>query len=679
MVLVRKKDGGLRWCVDYRRLNEVTEKDAYPLPKIEECIDTLSGAKWFSTLDLQSGYWQVAMDLKDKAKTAFTTKYGLYEYNRMPFGLCNAPGTFQRAMELIMRGLQWKTVLIYLDDIIIVSATYAEHISRLREVLTRLRQHGLKLKPRKCHLLQRQVEFLGHAVNGEGVHTNPRLVMDIRERKPPRSLRELQAFLGLCNYYRRFVPSYAEITRPLISLTAKEAEFHWGPEQEAAFKDMKSKLTEAPILAYPRPEATFLLDTDASEHSIGCVLSQEQDGEERVISYASAALQPAQQRYCVTRKELLAVIRFTRQFRHYLLGQRFRLRTDHASLVWLFRFKTPEGQLARWLEELSQFDFVIEHREGKRHGNADGMSRLDMDEPGLCDCYTTGSKPQMLPCGGCDYCSKRHDKWERFNTEVDYVVPLAVRQISVGRPTGFRVDQKHPPQDCPWLDLETPESLRKKQLDDMDLRVVHGWLEGGPPPKERVSLESPTVRNYWLLWSQIEDRDGILFYKWEEGETSQLRLLVPASMQSHIIQTHHDPPTAGHPGVERTLGLIRQHYHWYGMRKDVEGFVRKCQACAVNKRENQRRWAELQGYHAGLPMERLHLDVMGPFPTSDKGNRYVLAVIDQFTKWAEAYPLPDQTADSTARTVVNEIIARFGAPLSIHTDQGRNFESELVS
>ena len=188
VVLVRKKDGGVRWCVDYRALNAVTIKDAYPILKIDECLDTLSGATWFSTLDLQSGYWQVAIANEDQPKTAFTMKYGLFEHRRMPFGLCNAPGTFQHAMELILRGLQWRSLLIYLDDVIIISRTFDEHITRLGAVFDRFQQHGLKLKPKKCHLFAREVEFLGHVVSGEGVRTNPRLVADIEQKEPPRAL-----------------------------------------------------------------------------------------------------------------------------------------------------------------------------------------------------------------------------------------------------------------------------------------------------------------------------------------------------------------------------------------------------------------------------------------------------------------------------------------------------------
>ena len=677
VVLVRKKDGKVRWCVDYRRLNNVTIKDAYPIPKIDECLDTLRGASWFSTLDMQSGYWQVGIHPQDQPKTAFATKHGLYEFNRLSFGLCNAPGTFQRAMELVMRGLQWRTVLIYLDDVIVVAKTFDDQLDRLKEVVERFYQHGLKLKPRKCHLFQREVDFLGHVVNERGVHTNPKLIRDIQQKEPPRSLRELQAFLGLCNYYRRFVPLYAQIAYPLLQLTKKGATYTWGDDQQEAFDSLKTRLTEAPILAYPNDEGIFVLDTDASNHSVGAVLSQDQGNGERVIAYASAALTPAQTRYCVTRKELLAVVRFTRQFRHYLLGRKFRLRTDHGSLVWLFRFKTPEGQLARWLEELSQFNFDIEHRPGKKHGNADGMSRLDVDEQENCGCYTAGDDPRNLPCSatGCTYCPKRREQWERFQTEVDRVVPLALRRAGV-LPT--QAADQPLPGSC--VDTRTKEDLARQQRDDPDLAPLFQWVHNGRPPKEEVSLESPALRSYWLTWSQILGQDGLLYYKWDlPGAAGQLRLLVPASMQKDLIRDHHDPPTAGHPGVEKTLGLLRQHYHWHGMRKAVEAYIQQCGKCAVNKQETQKRKAPLRTYQAGMPMERLHVDVLGPFPQSARGNHYILAAVDQFTKWAEVFAVPDQTAETTAKTLVNDIIARFGAPLSIHTDQGRNFESQLFA
>ncbi|KAI3369919.1 hypothetical protein L3Q82_024431 [Scortum barcoo] len=319
-------------------------------------------------------------DPKGRDKTAFITRYGLYEYTRMPFGLCNAPGTFQRAMELVLRGFQWKTLLVYLDDIIL----------------------------------------------GGGVEENLQCLADVFEH-----LHSYGA-LGLCNYYlRRFVPAFAELASPLTDLLKKTAEFQWGEPQQNTFLQLKERLTTAPVLAYPAPTGNYILDTDASNHSIGAVLSQFQWGEERVISYASSHLTPAQQRYCVTRRELLAVVRFTRQFRHLLLGRKFLLRTDHNSLTWLFRFKHPEGQLARWFEELSQYDFEIEHRAGRQHANADTLSRCNTEGPTNCDCYQAGKEATELPCQGCSHCQRLHDQWVRFEEDVDDVVPLAIRQITV--------------------------------------------------------------------------------------------------------------------------------------------------------------------------------------------------------------------------------------------------------
>lgn len=296
--------------MNYRKVNEATQKNAYPLPKIEECLDTLSGSKLFSTLDPLSGYHQFEVNEKDRPRTAFITKYGLFEYTRMPFGLCNAPSTFQRGMELVLRRLQWVTLLIYLDDVIITGKTFKEHLNNLGEVLSRFRKFGLKLKPTKCSLFREEVLFLGHVVGKDGVRANPSLVQDVEKWPVPQNLKELQAFLGLTNYYRRFVQGYADIARSLHNLTRKGVTYHWKAEQEVAFGALKKALTTTPILAYPLAEGRMILDTDAANFSIGAVLSQEQGQVERVISYSSRRLGPIQERYCVTRRELLAVVAF---------------------------------------------------------------------------------------------------------------------------------------------------------------------------------------------------------------------------------------------------------------------------------------------------------------------------------------------------------------------------------
>ena len=375
VVMVKKRDGSWRFCIDYRKLNELTIKDAYPLPRIDDSLDALSGSQYFSTLDLVSGYWQVALDSEAREKSAFVTRNGLWQWRVLPFGLTSAPSTFERLMERVLRGLHWKNLLIYLDDVVIFSRDIESHLDRLEEVLKRFRAAGLKLKPSKCELFQTHVKYLGHIVSGQGVSTDPEKVKAVSEWPRPTTVTHVRAFLGLTGYYRRFITNYADIARPLHKLTNKAITFEWGVAAEAAFNKLKQKLIEAPILGYPDPNLPYIVDTDASDEASGAVLSQIQNGMEKPIAYFSKTFSNEEKNYCVTRRELLAVVKALKQFRPYLYGREFKLRTDHESLTWMLRLKDPRGQVARWLEELAEFQYKLEHRRGTSHNNADGLSR----------------------------------------------------------------------------------------------------------------------------------------------------------------------------------------------------------------------------------------------------------------------------------------------------------------
>ena len=319
-----------RWlisvCVDYRKLNAVTRKDAYPLPRIDDTLDTLSGAHWFTTLDLISGYWQVEVEPADREKTAFCTPEGLFEFKVMPFGLCNAPATFQRLMNSALSGLHGNSCLVYLDDVIIMGNTFLDHLNNLQHVFHRIRAAGLKLQPNKCALCQKEVSFLGYIISQAGISTDLRKTERVISWPLPTSKHEVQQFLGLANYYRRFIKNFAKIAKPLHKLTEKSAPFLWTAECQLAFDNLKQSLTSAPVLAHPDYNKPFILDTDASQTGIGAVLSQVQDdGCERVIAYASKTLSRQERHYCVTRLELLAVVTFVHNFRPYLLGRKFLL------------------------------------------------------------------------------------------------------------------------------------------------------------------------------------------------------------------------------------------------------------------------------------------------------------------------------------------------------------------
>ena len=288
----RKKDDTWRFCIDYRRLNAVTRQDAYPLPRIDDSLDALAGSRFFSTLDLTSGYWQVPLSQDAQEKSSFITRSGLWKWKVLPFGLTSAPATFQRLMEQVLHGLHWKSLLLYLDDVIVIAPDFQTHVQRLEEVLYRLKLAGLKLKPSKCELLQRKVRYLGHVVSSKGVATDPKKIEAIRDWPTPQNVKGLQAFLGTVGYYRQYLPSYATLAKPLTLLTGKKASWKWGGEEDKAFQLLKAGMTTAPVLGYPDPSLQYTLDTDASDVGVGAVLSQEQGGQERVIAYYSKTLAP---------------------------------------------------------------------------------------------------------------------------------------------------------------------------------------------------------------------------------------------------------------------------------------------------------------------------------------------------------------------------------------------------
>ena len=383
LVMVRKKDGTYRTCIDFRSVNSVTRKDAYPLPRIDACLDALAGSKFFSTFDLTSGYFQVRLAPSDADKTSFITRSGSFRFRRMGMGLCNAGSTFSRIMQMAMQGLNFSVCLCYLDDIVIYSIDVATHVERLRAVFQRLREAGLKLKPNKCHLVQEKVAFLGHVVSAEGVATDEGKIRAVREWPVPQNLHALRSFLGLASYYRKFIAQFSSVAAPLHALTGKNVKFVWTERCQTAFEQLKELLTTAPILAMPTDDDPYTLDVDASGFALGACLSQKQEGQERVICYSSKLLSRAERNYCCTRRELLAVVFFVKQFRPYLLGRKFLIRTDHSALTWLRKTPEPIGQQARWCEVLEEFDFDIQHRPGRLHGNADALSRKPCKQCGI--------------------------------------------------------------------------------------------------------------------------------------------------------------------------------------------------------------------------------------------------------------------------------------------------------
>ena len=617
IVLVKKPDGSMRFCVDYRQLNSITKMDVYPLPRIDDTLSLLSGAKYFSTLDLASGYWQVKMSPESIEKTAFVTHSGLYEFKKMPFGLCNAPATFQRLMELVLQGLTRSICMIYLDDILIFSRTFTEHISHLTQVFDRLHKANLRLKPRKCRFGQSTVNYLGHVVSEKGIAVDPKKMEAVQNFPCPKNLKTLKSFLGLASYYRRFVPNFSKVAGPLYSLTKKNSIFTWTSTCQEVFEKLKHLLTNTPVLAFPDFTEGFLLETDASSCGLGAVLSQKINGVTHPISYASRTLQPHESNYGATELEALGVVWAVKHFRPYLYGHHCDVFTDHSALTSLLNTPQPSGKLARWGLALQDLDLKIQHRAGKENQNADCLSRHPTE--GLQNC----TRPSQL---------------------------VAATEVST-------------------LDSETePPKLRDVQQQDASLIEIFNYKEKGELP-----LDDHRARELVIAQSQYEIVEDVLYHV-EPDKT--LRLVLPETSRRRVFDEVHGGRFGGHLRDAKIHGELSRHYWWPTMRADIRRWCKECIICA-SRRVGHMVKPPLTPIPVSGPFDRVGVDVI-QFPKSYDGNQYAIVFMDYLTKWPEVYPVPDQTAHTIARTLVEGIISRHGVPTELLSDRGRNFLSDLM-
>jgi len=498
----------------------------------------------------------------------------------MSFGLCNAGATFQRLMDLTLTGLNLEVCLAYLDDIIIFSCTPEQYLVRLEQVLECLRKVNLKLKPNKCCLMQVKVNFLGHVISGEGIATDPEKVSLVKEWPTPRDLRQLRSFLGLAGYYRRFVNGYAETAAPLNAMMKKGKTFLWTDDCQAAFEQLKEALLTPPILAMPDENAQYVLDTDACDHSIGAVLSQVQDGRDKVIGYARRTLSRNEMNYCVTHKELLAIVHYTRYFRQYLLGRQFSIRTDHTALIWLKKVTDPVGQNARWLELLGEFDYVVQHRPGSEHGNADALSRRPcLNRPSCTACH-----PETVKCGA----------------------------VEVGSPLIFGEPASQPI----WILDEIASAQRK----DRNLAVVITLLEAQTekPPWKDIEAQSSEVKTLWHEWERLALCQQVLCRKWTslDGLHVRWQVILPSTFRSKFIKMAHTGMNGGHLGRSKTEEQVRLRACWPGWISDVQSELKRCAPCSQYHRGGAPRQFALNPFPAGEPFETELIDITGKHPKS---------------------------------------------------------------
>ena len=672
VVIVRKKDGTIRFCIDFRKLNAKTKKDAYGIPKIDDTLHLLSGAKYFSKLDLKSGYWQVELEEKDKEKTAFQVPgLGFWECTVMPFGLTNAPATFQRLMERCMGDINLQDCLIYLDDIIIFSKTIEEHIERLDKVFQRLDDFNLKVNPKKCEFFKTSITYLGHIVSNDGIHADPDKIDAVVNWPVPKTVKQVRQFLGFAGYYRRFIEGFAKIARPLNDLLighptkkqnnksgqskkpSKRTPFVWHQPQEEAFHSLKTKLTQAPILGYADYTKSFRVHTDASTKGLGAVLYQRQDGQDRVIAYASRSLKPSEKSYPAHKLEFLALKwSVTEKYHDYLYGGQFEVITDNNPLTYVTTTAKLDATGQRWLAALSNYNFNIRYRSGKQNADADGLSRIPTTE--MIDAATIHSinTYNSSPVESTPIC---------FST----TMPEELEHIE-------HVEEV--PEDIIKDYALSSKDWRSAQLDDPILHQIHDHFRQGTRPSVTPGTDNlPVIEKYRREWDKIQLKDGVLYRQGSFNDVAYLQLILPETLRDDVFKALHDD--LGYQGRDRTISLFKQRFFWPGMDSYVRNKVINCGRCIRRKQPIQT--CPLVNIKTTAPMELICIDFLS-LEQSKGGIENILVVTDHFTRYAQAFPTTSQTAKTTAKVLFDKFIVHYGFPERIHSDQGANFTSNLI-
>ena len=644
ILLVKKKEPGqYRFVTDFRKVNAATQKVIYPLPRIEDALHRLKNPKFFTSVDLVKGFWQVPIAEEDRHIYAFSTGSAHVEYNVMPMGAKNSTSTLQALMALLLRGLPAEHVVSFLDDILVASSTVEEHLDHLDKVLTALGRANLKLHPRKCAVARDSATCLGHLLDRNGIRPDPHNLAKVTSWPTPTTVKGVRGFLGLTGYYRQFLKDYSKVAEPLTNLTSKDKEWCWGKEEQKAFESLRDALTASPIVGYPDFDKPFWIKTDASGGSVGYVLTQFHEEKERVISYGSKKLDATQRRWSTYDREFFGLLTGIRNNSHYLRIKPFIAVTDHRPLLaWRKQDskKDVTGRHMRWIIELESYDFQLIYRQGRKHCDADALSRRDNPDE---DCATDDE--QLV---------------------------------------GFEVDH---PEELHLLGLEDNDSesavkytchssyLRKLELEQDNDPVISnfkGYVRARRKPTKK--FENWYRRNF----SRFLLKGGVLFMKRLEPLTDlvTLRAVIPQSLVPDVLKDAHGSMLSGHPGVARMTAKLERYVVWEGMAGDIKQHVEKCKQCDLVRQQNPPVRTPLQPVVAKRVGDHVICDLL-KLPPAGRFN-YVLVCMDVFSKFVNLYKLRNKEAAGVA-TCIQDLCLSRGFPKKLGTDNGSEFDNHILN
>ena len=720
-MVVPKKNGTWRTVIDYRGLNKLLAKESNPVPIIHEVLDAMGGSQYFSTMDLTSGYYQLGVREKDKPKTAFTTPFGLFEFNRCPQGISNAVPTFQRTMELLLRGSLGICALVFLDDVIVYSATFEQHLKDLHRVLSCIGQAGMTFKLSKCHFFENSVEYLGHIISDEGVRVCPDKVVAVKEFPQPEGPTKVKSFLGLSGFYRRFVKDYSVIARPLYDLTKKKTVFKWNPKAQEAFDTLKEALCTAPVLQYPDFAKPMEIHVDACPWGGGAVLCQKgADDLPHPIAYWSTVFNEHQLNYGTVEQECLALVLAIKHFRPYILGRPIRVLTDHAPLRWLNNIADPSGRLTRWAIMLQDYQIEIEYRRGVDNGDADGISRAHAKEES-----ERGRIPTPLVDEGDTLEAVKESVkdvlvFTRAQAALLPKVPVLDAVLGEDALPDAAVAPVEAPYEDGWpvratvqqraeglatmgdaeagssvpLSEETSEWLastvgrawtgRNREKLRADLAAMQAADPALHPMLQLVGLrpgDPEDVPNWVRSQSALLTVHGGVLYRavsYKDVPESFNALVVPKQMKAAALlaMAHDDPLTGGHLGATKVFDKLKQRYWWEKMNKEVGEHCAECAVCATSK--GRLGVAPYQNVPLPeRPFQMIGIDTVGMLTKTKDGNQYIIVITDYLTRWVEAVAVKSDNAATVAKVLLS-LITRHGAPERVLSDRGASYMNEVV-